>query len=75
MDGLSTSLNSSNIGGHIGGNLLNNLCYAGDTCLISLTSAGLQRLLNICIDYAEQNSLGTYGRILLGGGPCYEHKT
>ena len=57
MDGLSTSLNSSNIGGHTGGNLLNHLCYADDMCLISLSSAGLQRLLNICNDYADQHSL------------------
>ena len=57
MDGLSTSLNSSNIGGHIGGNLLNHLCYAGDMCLISLSSSGMQRLLNIFNDYAELHSL------------------
>ena len=57
MDGLSTSLNSSNIGGHIGGDILNHLCYADDMCLISLSSAGMQRLLNICNDYADQHSL------------------
>ena len=57
MDGLSTSLNSSKIRGHIGGNLLNNLCYSDDMCLISLSSAGMQRLLNICNDYADQPSL------------------
>ena len=54
MDGLSTSLNSSNIGGHICGN---HLCYADDMCLISLSSAGMQLLLNICNDYADQHSL------------------
>ena len=54
MDGLSTSLNSSNIGGHIGGN---HICYADDMCLISLSSAGMQRLLNNCNDYADQYSL------------------
>ena len=47
MDGLSTSLDSSNIGGHICGNLWNHLCYADDMCLISLSSAGMQRLLNM----------------------------
>ena len=36
MDSLSTSLNSTNIGGHIGGQLLNHLCYADDLCLISI---------------------------------------
>ena len=57
MDGLSTSLNSPNIGRHIGGNLLNHSGYADDMCLISLSSAGMQRLLNICNDYADQHSL------------------
>ena len=48
MDGLSTSLNSSNVeGGHIGGNLLHHLCYADDICLIS--NVVMQCLLNICI--------------------------
>ena len=37
MDSLSTSLNSTNIGGHIGGQLLNHLCYADDLCLISMS--------------------------------------
>ena len=53
--GLSTSLYSSNIGGHIGGHLLNNLCYTDDMCLVSLSSAGMQCLVNICNDYAEQH--------------------
>ena len=57
MDGLSTSLNSSNIGGHIGGNLLTHLYYTDGMCLISLSSAGMQRLLNILNDYADQHSL------------------
>ena len=56
MDGLSASLNSSNIWGLIGGNLLNHLCYADDISLISLSSAGMQRLLNICNDYDVQHS-------------------
>ena len=45
MDGLSTSLNSSNIGGHIGGNLLHHLYYANGMCLISLSSAGMPVLV------------------------------
>ena len=40
-----------------GGQLSNHLCYAVDMCLISMSSAGLQRLLNICEDYAEKHSL------------------
>ena len=47
MDGLSTSFN-----------LLNHLCYADDMCLISLSSAGMQRLLNMCNAHiGEQHSL------------------
>ena len=42
MDSLSTSLNSTNIGGGlIGGQLLHHLCYADDLCLISMSSAGM----------------------------------
>ena len=47
MDQLSVKLNASNIGGG-GGVLVNHLCYADDICLISLSSAGMQQLLNIC---------------------------
>ena len=64
MNGLSTSLDSSNIREHIGENLLNHVCYADDMCLISLSSAGMQRLLNMCTDNAEQHSLLYNG----GGG-------
>ena len=52
MDGL-----SSNIGGQIGHTFLNHLCYADDLCLISLSSAGMQKLLNLCSKYAVDHSL------------------
>ena len=52
MDGLSVLLNSSKIGGQIGHTFLNHLCYADDLCLISLSSAGMQKLLNLCSKYA-----------------------
>ena len=51
MDQLSVKLNASNIGGDIGDVLVNRLCYADDICLISLSSAGVQQLLNICDSY------------------------
>ena len=57
MDDLSVSLNSCNIGGRIGNIFLNHLCYADDLCLISLLSAGLQKLLGICSKYAIDHSL------------------
>ena len=57
MDQLSVKLNASNIGGDIGGVLVNHLCYSNDICLISLSSAGLQQLLNICDTYAKEYKL------------------
>ena len=48
MDQLSIRLNRSGIGGDIGGHLINHLCYADDLCLINLSSAGMQSLLDIC---------------------------
>ena len=55
MDQLSVKLNASNIGGDIGGVLANHLCYADD--LISLSSAGMQQLLNLCDTYAKEYDL------------------
>ena len=46
MNDLSVLLNNSNIGGKIGGILVNDLCYADDMCLISLSSHGMIQLLN-----------------------------
>ena len=54
MDQLSEKLNASNIGGDIGGKLVNHLCYADDICLISLSSVGMQQLLSICDIYANE---------------------
>ena len=48
MDDLSVSLNRSNIGERIENIFLNHLCYADDLCLVSLSSAGMQKLLSIC---------------------------
>ena len=49
MDGLSDQLNNSNIGGNFGsGQLVNHISYADDMCLLSFSSAGMQKLLNIC---------------------------
>ena len=52
MDDLSTSLNNSGIGGHIGEKTINHLCYADDICLIALSSSAMQQLLNICHTYS-----------------------
>ena len=50
-------LNNSNIGGKIGGILVNHLSYADDMCLISLSSHGMIQLLNICDNFARSHSL------------------
>ena len=57
MDGLSVLLNSSNIGGQIVHTFLNHLCYADDLCLIRLSSASMQKLLNLCSKYVVDHSL------------------
>ena len=57
MDDLSCELNRSNIGGRIGGEIVNHLSYADDLCLICLSSAGMQKLLNVCSKYATKHSL------------------
>ena len=54
---LSCALNRSNIGGRIGGEIVNHLSYADDLCLICLSSAGMQKLLNVCSNYATEHSL------------------
>ena len=55
MDQLSEKMNASNIGGDIGGKLVNHLCYADAICLISLSSVGMQQLLSICDIYAKEH--------------------
>ena len=57
---LSVKLNASNIRGDIGGGgggLVNHLRYADDICLVSLSSAGMQQLLNMCDTYAKEYNL------------------
>ena len=44
-------LNYSGIGGYIGTFFINHLCYADDLCIISLSSSGMQHLLNICNEH------------------------
>ena len=57
MDDLRETLNNSGIGGYLGDTFLNHLCYADDLCLISLSSTGMQQLLNICQTYATNHQL------------------
>ena len=50
MDALSLLLNNTNIGGTLNGKL-SHISYADDLCLLSISSACMQRLLNICEEY------------------------
>ena len=61
MDDLSIKLNQSGIGGDIGGYSINHLCYADELCLIGLSSAGIQKLPDICSAYVIEHLL-TYKR-------------
>ena len=47
----------SRIGGKLAGKLLNHLCYADDICLVSISSADMQKLLNICSEFASEHDL------------------
>ena len=44
---LSELLNKSGIGGNLGKTMINHMLYADDICIVSLSSSGLQHLLNI----------------------------
>ena len=57
MDDLSLKLTCSGIGGYKEIFFINHLCYANELCLISLSSSGMQHLLNIYIEYAFTHKL------------------
>ena len=54
---LSELLNKSGIGGNLSGTIINHMLYADDICIVSLSSSGLQHLLNICSNYCERHDL------------------
>ena len=57
MNDLSILLNNCNLGGKIGGQLLNHLIYADDVCLISLSAHAMQEMINICQKFATSHDL------------------
>ena len=57
IDGLSNLLNNSLVGGALGGKRINHMLYADDLCIVSLSSAGLQKLLSICDEYCASHSI------------------
>jgi len=48
---------SSRLGSHIGRIACNNIWYADDLCLLALSIAALQKLINFCYDYAEAHNI------------------
>ena len=54
---LSECLDKSGIGGSVNGTIINHKLYTDDICIISLSSAGLQQLQNICSGYSELRDL------------------
>ena len=63
LDDLNIKLNQSGIDGVIGAHLINHLCCADDLYLKSLSSAGMQKLLDMCSIYATEHLL-TYKDVL-----------
>ena len=56
IDGLSEALNDSGVGCHYLGSV-NHICYADDMVLLAPTAYGLQRMLNMCADYAANHDI------------------
>ena len=57
MDDLSDKLKNANAGCHFNGYSMNHLFYADDSCLLAPSPAGLQSLVDICVDYSIGNTL------------------
>ena len=57
MNELSLVLNKLNIGCFIGNRCLNNIMYADDICCLAPSFKGLQKLLDICCDYANRHDI------------------
>ena len=57
IDGLNNIFFKSSICGSIDGKRINHMLYADDHCIVSLSSAGLQKLLSICDQYCAMHSI------------------
>ena len=57
IDGLSNILNNSLIFGSLCGKRINHMLYVDDLRIVSLSSAGLQKLLSICDEYCASHSI------------------
>ena len=57
MDDLSRKLNYVQSGRVVGPSLLNHLLFADDLCVFSPSVKGLQKLVNVCEEYAVNNCI------------------
>ena len=57
MDKLSCMLNDSRIGCHINDTCVNHLFYADDSVIMAPSASALQKLLNLCEDFASTQEL------------------
>ena len=57
IDDLSLTLSKSNPGCHLGGRCVNHIAYADDLCILSMSSSGIQNLLNICEKCESQRGI------------------
>lgn len=57
IDDLSYELNKTKLGCKVNNCLINHLCYADDSVLLAPSPAALQKLLNVCDNYAKVNEI------------------
>ena len=57
VDDLSIGLTNMKIGCNFNGHFINHLVYADDTVLIASSPSALQKLIDFCTSYAENNDL------------------
>ena len=57
MDELIDKLKMNDVGCHIGRQFTGAFCYADDLTLLSPTIRGLQKMLNVCDDFANEYSV------------------
>ncbi len=57
MDELSVRLCMSGVGARLAGKAMNHLGYADDLCLLTMSSKGMQTLLQICEEHATEHDL------------------
>ena len=84
IDDLLHQLNTTPVGVQVFGSKINNLTYADDITLVSATCTGLQRLMNVCTNYADEwrfrfgvkkTQLMIVGKEILNPRPTLQLKT